>query len=87
MKAALVISERDNVATALHALEPGGPLEVAGTSLTVRDPIPSGHKIATRAIAGGDFVFVRHPVDVRRRRWQRHAKAGRHARGSGRNRQ
>ena len=30
VKAALVISERDNVATALHALEPGGPLEIAG---------------------------------------------------------
>ena len=56
MKAALVISERDNVATALHALEPGGPLEVAGTSLTVRDPIPSGHKIALRDIAVGQPV-------------------------------
>ena len=56
MKAALVISERDNVATALHALEPGGPLEVAGTSLTVRDPIPSGHKIALRDIAAGQAV-------------------------------
>ena len=56
MKAALVISERDNVATALQALEPGGPLEVAGASLTVREPIPSGHKIALCDIAAGQAV-------------------------------
>ena len=56
MKAALVISERDNVATALQALEPGSPLEIAGTSLTVREPIPSGHKIALRDIAAGQAV-------------------------------
>ena len=56
MKAALVISERDNVATALHALEPGSPLEIEGTSLTVREPIPSGHKIALRDIAAGEAV-------------------------------
>ena len=57
MKAALVISERDNVATALHALEPGSPLEIEGTtSLTVREPIPSGHKIALRDIAVGQAV-------------------------------
>jgi altronate hydrolase len=56
VKAALVISERDNVATALHALEPGGPLEIAGTSLTIREPIPSGHKIALRDIALGQAV-------------------------------
>ena len=56
MKAALVISERDNVATALQTLEPGGPLEVGGTTLVVREPIPSGHKIALRDIAAGDAV-------------------------------
>jgi altronate dehydratase len=56
MRAALVISERDNVATALEALEPGGALEVAGASLTVREPIPSGHKIALRDIAVGQAV-------------------------------
>ena len=56
MKAALVISERDNVATALHALEPGSPLEIEGTSLTVREPIPSGHKIALCDIAAGQAV-------------------------------
>lgn len=56
MKAALVISERDNVATALQALEAGSPLEVGGTSLMVRDPIPPGHKVALRDIAAGEAV-------------------------------
>jgi altronate hydrolase len=57
VRAALVISERDNVATALHALEPGASLELAGTPVTVREPIPSGHKIALREIAAGDAVI------------------------------
>ena len=57
MKAALVISERDNVATALQTLEPGSPLEVAGASLIVREPIPSGHKIALCDIAVGQAVI------------------------------
>ena len=56
MKAALVISERDNVATALQPLEAGGPLDIAGTSLIVRESIPSGHKIALRDIAVGQAV-------------------------------
>jgi len=56
MRAALVISERDNVATALQALEPGGPLEIGGKSLTVREAIPSGHKIALHDIAVGQAI-------------------------------
>ena len=56
MEAALVISERDNVATALQPLEAGGPLDVAGVSLIVRESIPSGHKIALRDIAVGQAV-------------------------------
>ena len=57
MKPVLVISERDNVATALEALEPGSPLDVAGASLTVRESIPPGHKIALRDIAVGQAVI------------------------------
>jgi len=56
MKAVLVISERDNVATALQALEPGRELEVAGAVLAVRDAVPSGHKIALRPIHMGEAV-------------------------------
>ena len=56
MKAALVISERDNVATALQPLDPGTNLTLGGASITVGDPIPSGHKVALRDIAAGEAV-------------------------------
>lgn len=57
MKAALVISDKDNVATALEPLEPGRTLELSGTSVTVVEPIASGHKVALRAIAAGQAVI------------------------------
>ena len=57
MKPALVISDRDNVATALEALDPGRAIDIAGTALTVLEPIASGHKIALRAIAAGEAVI------------------------------
>lgn len=57
MKSVLVISERDNVATALEALEPGRRLEIRDTTVTVVDPIPRGHKIALAAIAAGEAVI------------------------------
>lgn len=56
MKAALVISDRDNVATALEALAPGRAIEVAGRSVIVLEPIASGHKIALQPIAAGEAV-------------------------------
>ena len=37
MKPALVISERDNVATALQPLEPGRELTLAGHTIPVRE--------------------------------------------------
>jgi altronate hydrolase len=57
VRAVLVISTRDNVATALEPLEPGRRLEVNGEGVVVRDAIPSGHKIALQAIAAGDPVI------------------------------
>jgi altronate hydrolase len=57
MKPVLVISHRDNVATALQALEPGLRLEVEGVPLAVRESVPSGHKIALRAIQAGEAVI------------------------------
>jgi altronate dehydratase len=57
MKAALVISERDNVATALQPLEDGRVLEIGGVSVTVREAIPPGHKVALRAIEAGEAVI------------------------------
>jgi altronate dehydratase len=56
VKSVLVISDRDNVATALEALEPGRGLEVRGASVVVRDDIPRGHKVALRRIAAGEAV-------------------------------
>jgi altronate dehydratase len=52
----IVISGADNVATALEALEAGQVLAEVG-SITVREPIPRGHKIALRTIAAGAEVL------------------------------
>lgn len=56
MKAALVISDRDNVATALEALEAGRRLEIGGAAITTMEPIAPGHKVALRAIGAGEAV-------------------------------
>ena len=56
MNAIIVISAADNVATALEPLSPGTVLNGAA-SLTVRDAIPRGHKIALRPIAAGSSVM------------------------------
>lgn len=56
MNPVIVISEADNVATALEALEPGRVLTGVG-SITVREAIPRGHKVAVRAIAAGGAVM------------------------------
>jgi hypothetical protein len=57
VKPALVISDRDNVATALEPLDAGREMTLNGAPLVVREPIESGHKIALRAIAAGEAVI------------------------------
>jgi altronate dehydratase len=57
VKPVLVISDRDNVATALQALEPGRHLELGSTAVAVREAVPSGHKIALRTIHTGEAVI------------------------------
>ena len=57
MKPVLVISDRDNVATALQALEPGREVEFSGGALAVREAVPSGHKVALKAIHTGEAVI------------------------------
>jgi altronate dehydratase len=57
MKAALVISDRDNVATALQRLEPGLVLELRGAAVTVVESVPPGHKISLRRIGAGEAVI------------------------------
>ena len=51
-----MISESDNVATALEALEVGREVLAGPAAVVVRDPIPRGHKLALRAIAEGESV-------------------------------
>jgi altronate dehydratase small subunit len=55
---AIVLTERDNIATLLDGLGEGGEVEVAGgASVVARQPIPAGHKLALRAIAAGEPVI------------------------------
>jgi len=57
MKAALVISARDNVATALQPLLAGQRIDINGSVVVVGEPIARGHKIALRPIPAGDPVI------------------------------
>jgi altronate hydrolase len=56
VKSIQVITDRDNVATALEALEVGRQVPVGDADLTVREAIPRGHKVAVRAIRSGEPV-------------------------------
>ena len=55
--AALVITPRDNVATALESLVPGQVLEINGQRITVAEATPRGHKVALRPIGAGEAVL------------------------------
>lgn len=57
MTAALVISTRDNVATALEPLDPGRTIALNGAAVVVAEAIPRGHKLALRAIRAGEAVI------------------------------
>ena len=56
MNPVIVISERDNVATALEALDAGQVID-GPIAFTVREPIPRGHKVSMRAIPAGASVI------------------------------
>jgi altronate dehydratase len=54
----LSLGERDNVVVAVRPLAPGQVVETPdGERVTVRDPIPFGHKLAVRAIPNGEEVI------------------------------
>jgi SAF domain-containing protein len=54
---ALVISPRDNVATALEPLAAGQTIVVGGQSITITEATPRGHKIALRRIPEGEEIY------------------------------
>lgn len=62
MKRAIMMDDKDNVATALTALGPGDEVEVISTRreavkrLTAGGTLPLGHKIAVGPIPRGDRV-------------------------------
>ena len=56
MNAILVISERDNVATALEPIDRGREVRAGAASVVALDAIPRGHKLAMRAIRAGEVV-------------------------------
>jgi len=53
----LRLADIDNVAVALRALDAGETLAAGNVSVTVRAPIPAGHKLALREIAAGDAIL------------------------------
>jgi altronate dehydratase small subunit len=57
MKAVIVISDRDNVATALEPLEIGQHVKIGDREVDVLERIPSGHKVAITGIAAGAPVI------------------------------
>lgn len=57
MKAVLIVSARDNVATALEPLDVGRELVVGDHALIVHEAVPAGHKVSIAAIANGSAVI------------------------------
>jgi hypothetical protein len=57
VKAILIISNRDNVATALEPLEAGRRLVLNGHDLVVSEAVAAGHKIALAPIHAGAAVI------------------------------
>ncbi|HEX3467051.1 MAG TPA: UxaA family hydrolase [Candidatus Elarobacter sp.] len=54
--AALRLKDDDDVAVALRPLAPGDVVSFGSAPIALVDPIPSGHKFATRAIAAGALI-------------------------------
>lgn len=57
MNRLLLISPRDNVATALEALPCGDMVDVHGHAVRIAEQIPRGHKVAIADIAAGASVI------------------------------
>jgi altronate dehydratase len=57
VNAVLMISERDNVATALEPIEAGRELRAGTRTVVAAEAIPRGHKVAVCAIRAGEAVM------------------------------
>ena len=55
--AVIHLHSTDNVAIARVSLSPGQELLVNGRSVTVKDPVPAGHKIAVATVGSGENVL------------------------------
>jgi altronate hydrolase len=53
---AILLNPSDNVAVARVPLSPGQTVRLGGLSVTVRDPIPAGHKVALSLIGPGESI-------------------------------
>jgi hypothetical protein len=53
----IVITSRDNVATALEPLAAGEAITVEGRTIVVREAIANGHKVALERIAAGESIL------------------------------
>jgi SAF domain len=56
MRPLIVISDRDNVATALEALDVGQRIDIDGVVLTLGEAVAAGHKVALVRIPVGTPV-------------------------------
>jgi altronate hydrolase len=55
--AVILLHSRDNVVVARVALSDNQDLEVNGTPISTREPIPAGHKLAIKAVRPGEPVY------------------------------
>ena len=57
MRKVLILDARDNIAVCLADLAQGELVEQDDITITVKNKIPRGHKIATKAIAKNDGII------------------------------
>ncbi|MDD3369280.1 MAG: altronate dehydratase family protein [Lachnospiraceae bacterium] len=57
MNKTIQITERDNVAVAIHPVNKGETITVNGTAVTAVEDIPQGHKMAIKAIAENENII------------------------------
>jgi altronate hydrolase len=57
MRKVLILDARDNIAVCLADLAEGELVEQDDITITVKNRVPRGHKIATKAIAKNDGII------------------------------